>query len=133
MFVFIAVGGFQRVFLAGVIKSFESVRAVDFLLQKDHLFTLFSGALGDLFQYAMVISFPILGTLFLISLSMGLLAKAAPQMNLLMMGFPIAIIVAFLMLFLSIPFIMETFGKIIDSSFEQMLRVLGLAEEAAGG
>ncbi len=133
MFVFIAVGGFQRVFLAGVIKSFESVRAVDFLLQKDHLFTLFSGALGDLFHYALIISFPILGTLFLISLSMGLLAKAAPQMNLLMMGFPIAIIVAFLLLFLSLPFIMETFGKIIDSSFEEMLRVLGLAEEAAGG
>ena len=54
-------------------------------------------------------------------------------MNLLMMGFPIAIIVAFLMLFLSLPFIMETFGKIIDSSFEEMLRVIGLAEEAAGG
>ena len=42
---------------------------------------------------------------------MGLLAKAAPQMNLLMMGFPVAIGVAFTMLFLILPFLVEAFAK----------------------
>ncbi|MEA1911199.1 MAG: flagellar biosynthetic protein FliR, partial [Spirochaetota bacterium] len=57
------------------------------------------------------------GVLLLISVSMGLLAKAAPQMNLLMLGFPIKISMAFLMLFLALPFIMEAFVRVIDSSF----------------
>lgn len=123
MFVFISVGGFQRIFLIGVYRSFESVRAVDFMIQREYLFRLFIRSLGELFENALIISFPILGTLFLVSLSMGLLAKAAPQMNLLMMGFPIAIGVAFLILFFTLPFLMEAFGRLIDMSFYKLVEI----------
>jgi flagellar biosynthetic protein FliR len=130
MFVFISVGGFQRIFLIGVFRSFESVQAVDFMLQREYLFRLFLKSLGELFEHSLVISFPILGTLFLVSLSMGLLAKAAPQMNLLMMGFPVAIGVAFLILFFTLPFLMEAFGRIIDLSFFKLAEIF---ERAGGG
>jgi flagellar biosynthetic protein FliR len=98
---------------------------MDFVSQRDYIFRLFIGSLGKLFEQALIISLPILGTLFLVSITMGLLAKAAPQMNLLMMGFPVAIGVAFLILFLALPFLMEAFGKIIDASFYKLLELIG--------
>lgn len=118
MFVFLIISGFTKFILAGVQKSFESIRAIDLVTGKNVLYQFFSLSLGKLFQDALTIAFPVLGTLFLISVSMGLLAKAAPQMNLLMMGFPIAIGVAFLILFFSMPFLIELFARIIDLSFE---------------
>lgn len=125
MFIFIAVGGFQKVFLIGVFRSFEAAKALDFVVGREHIFKLLFGSLGRLFEQAMVISFPVLGTLLLVSVSMGLLAKAAPQMNLLMLGFPISISVGFLVLFFAMPFIMEAFARVIDMSFTELMALFG--------
>ena len=124
MLVFVTMGGLQKFMLIGVRDSFTALKAVDLVIGNEKLFSVFIGSLGRLFEAALMISFPILGTLFIISISVGLLAKAAPQMNLLMIGFPIAIGVAFLVLFTIMPFLMETFGKIIDASFAGISNLL---------
>ena len=124
MFVFLISGGFQKLFLVGILRSFETVRAVDLLTSQQGWLQLVLGSLTVLFQQALIISFPILGTLLLISVSMGLLAKAAPQMNLLMLGFPLKIGVAFLMMMVTLPMLMEAFSRVIDSSFLEIMRFL---------
>jgi flagellar biosynthetic protein FliR len=123
MYVFISVNGFTKFVLVGVSRSFEILKAVDLVTGRQVVVRFFISSLGNLFETALTIAFPILGTLFLISVSMGLLAKAAPQMNLLMMGFPIAIGTAFLVLFLILPLLMNVFGQIIDASFENMAKL----------
>lgn len=125
MLVFLSMGGFHKFVLVGVYRSFQAIRAVDLVIHREAVFRLFAGSMGGLFQSALTVSFPILGTLFLVSVSMGLLAKAAPQMNILMMGFPVAIGVAFLIIFLSIPYLMEAFGHLIDDGFNGMLSLYG--------
>ena len=122
MFVFIATGGFYKVFLTGVYRSFRALNAYTLMSQKEHIFTMSLKGLSQLFEQSLIIAMPILGTLFLISVSTGLLAKAAPQMNLLMMGFPIAILTAYVIIFLSLPFLIEKFSLIIDDSFSQILK-----------
>ena len=129
MFVLISTEGFRKLFLVGVYRSFRVVTAYDFTAIQDRMFTFAAGAIGGLFRESLVIALPILGTMLLVSVTMGLLARAAPQMNLLMLGFPINISVAFLMIFLGLPFLMETFAKIIDLGFNQVLTVL----ERVGG
>lgn len=124
MFVLITTDGFRKLFLIGVYRSFRVVTAYEFTEIQDHLFTFVAGAIGGLFREGLVIALPIMGTIMLVSISMGLLARAAPQMNLLMLGFPINITVAFLMIFLGLPFLMESFSRIIDVGFEQVLIVL---------
>lgn len=124
MFVFVVVGGFQKIFLMGVLRSFETIKAVDLLYLRDPLMEMILRSMTILFEQALIIAFPILGVLLLISVSMGLLAKAAPQMNLLMLGFPIKITMAFLMLFLAMPFLMEAFNRVIDSSFYELMDFL---------
>lgn len=132
MFIFVTIGGFQRIFLVGVYRSFQAARAVDFITEKDYILRTMFRSLSLLFEQALIISFPILGTLVLVSISMGLLAKAAPQMNLLMMGFPVAIGVAFLVILLALPFIVEGFSNIIDLSFHNLMKILDRVHEGGG-
>jgi len=128
MFVFIITGGFQKLFLVGVLRSFQVMRAVDIITSRHSLLNLILGSLSELFRQALIISFPILGTLLLVSVSMGLLAKAAPQMNLLMLGFPIKIGIAFIMIMVTMPFLMEAFSRVIDASLLEIMRYLADVE-----
>ncbi len=124
MLVFLSMGGFYKFMLVGVYRSFGAVRASDLVEHRDALLRLFSGGLGQLFSSALTLSLPILGTLILVSVAMGLLAKAAPQMNIFVMGFPVSIAVAFLLILAALPFLLEAFGALIDGTFEKMLRLL---------
>jgi flagellar biosynthetic protein FliR len=60
---------------------------------------------------------PILGTLFLTSLTTGLISKAAPTINILSEGFPISISIAFILLYATLPFMIEAFATVIDAGF----------------
>jgi flagellar biosynthetic protein FliR len=53
-----------------------------------------------------------------VSIVMGLMAKAAPQMDVLTMGFPLSIGVSFILLFATLPFLMTAFERIIDGGFQ---------------
>ena len=73
--------------------------------------------LSRLFLDAMVISMPILGTLFLTTLSTGLISKAAPQINILTEGFPLSITIAFILIRVTLPFMVEAFSRVVESGF----------------
>ena len=96
LMVFIAISGTGKFLFVGVAKSFEYLRAVDLVTGRGQLVETLVRGLGGLFQSALTLSFPILGSLLLVSITMGLLAKASPQMDILMMGFPLSIGVSFL-------------------------------------
>lgn len=123
MFVFVSIGGFSKFIMTGVLKSFQTIRAVDLVMGREVLFNLFLKSLGKLFENALIMAFPILGTLILISLTMGLLSKAAPQMNLLDMGFPVAIGFAFILLMVTLPVFVGAMNHIIDASFNGLAQL----------
>lgn len=75
---------------------------------------------GNLFMIGLRISIPIIGTLLLISITLGLLGKAAPQMNLLMIGFPISITTGFIIILLLLPGIISFIGYYIDVVFSNL-------------
>jgi flagellar biosynthetic protein FliR len=77
-----------------------------------------------MFLVALRIAIPIIGTLLLVSITMGLLAKAAPQMNLLMIGFPISITVAFIILVIVLPGMVTFFGDLMYSLFEDIWKLM---------
>jgi len=124
MFVFVSTSGFQRLFLIGVRGSFQAIRAVDLLSRRDDFMAYVVGSLGSLFQNALILSFPIFGTLLLVSVTTGLLSKAAPQINLLSEGFPISILVAFFVMASAMPYMIEAFSSLIDVGFESVASIL---------
>jgi flagellar biosynthetic protein FliR len=117
MLVFLSFGGFRELFLGGFWRSVQSLSVAALVEGREPVVKMLAFGLGRLFLDAIIISMPILGTLFLTSLATGLISKAAPQINILSEGFPISITVAFLLIFASLPFMTEAFARVIDSGF----------------
>ncbi|MDR0623867.1 MAG: flagellar biosynthetic protein FliR [Treponema sp.] len=117
MLVFLSTGGFRELFLGGFWRSVESINIVSLVEGREQTLGMFLSGLSRLFLDAMIISMPILGTLFLTSLATGLISKAAPQINILSEGFPISITVAFLLIFAALPFMTEAFARVVDAGF----------------
>ena len=120
MLVFVVIGGFHQLFLGGFWRSVQTINIVSLVEGRESVISMLVSGLPQLFLDAMIISMPIIGTLFLTSLTTGLISKAAPQINILSEGFPISITVAFLLIFASLPFMIEAFTRVLDSGFENI-------------
>jgi flagellar biosynthetic protein FliR len=117
MLVFLSLNGLSELFLGGFLRSLQSISAAALASGREALIGMLLAGLSRLFLDAMVISMPILGTLFLTSLATGLISKAAPQINILTEGFPISIITAFFLIFSTMPAMVEAFGRVINAGF----------------
>ena len=120
MLIFVTIDGFRDLFLGGFWRSLQSINVMSLIAGKDHIVSMVMAGLTRLFFDAFIIALPILGTLFLVSLTTGLISKAAPQINILSEGFPISIMVSFLVIFTALPFMVEAFSRVIGSGFEML-------------
>ena len=117
MLVFMQTHWFQKLFLQGLVTSFSSLNAISIVQSTESIVKFVMSGLSSLFVDALVISLPVMGSLFLISICTGLLTKAAPQMNLLSEGFPIMILVAFTIIALVMPNIIDFFIRSFNKGF----------------
>ncbi|MCL2093195.1 MAG: flagellar biosynthetic protein FliR [Treponema sp.] len=118
MLIFVTIDGFRELFLGGFLRSLQTINVFSLIHGRETIVSMMMMGLSRLFFDAIIISLPILGTLFLTSLSTGLISKAAPQINILSEGFPISITVAFLIIYTAMPFMTEMFSRVIISGFE---------------
>ena len=81
-------------------------------------------SMSGMFIVALKIALPVLATVFLVEVSLGILAKAAPQMNILMLGFPIKILIAFGVLILISPLVIRIMFVSLERSFQFISNVL---------
>ena len=82
--------------------------------------------LSSLFADAFVIALPIMGTLVLISVCTGLLSKAAPQMNLMSEGFPVMILLSFLLIVMIFQPLCDFFLRSFNTGLNELIRMLSL-------
>jgi flagellar biosynthetic protein FliR len=120
MLVFVTIGGFHQLFLGGFWRSVQTINVISLIEGREPVIGMIVSGLSRLFMDAIVISLPILGTLFLTSLTTGLISKAAPQINILSEGFPISISVAFVLVWATLPFMVEAFSRVLDSGFSNI-------------
>jgi flagellar biosynthetic protein FliR len=116
MLVFMAIGGFN-ILINGFWRSVQTINIISLIEGREPVVNMMASGLTQLFHDAFIISLPILGTLFLTSLTTGLISKAAPQINILSEGFPISISVAFILLWASLPLMTDIFGNMINFGF----------------
>lgn len=80
---------------------------------------------SQMFLGALVIALPALTALLLINLAFGVITRAAPQLNIFAVGFPVTILAGFVFVFLSMPAAFKLFQRFMDQSFNQLLVLLG--------
>lgn len=130
MLVFMQTHWFQKLFLQGLVTSFSSLNAISIVQATESIVKFVISGLSSLFVDALVISLPVMGSLFLISICTGLLTKAAPQMNLLSEGFPIMIMLAFVIIAFILPDMIDFFVRSFEKGFADLFDFF---KNASGG
>jgi len=111
--VFLAVGG-HHMFIRALADSFTLVPPGSFGLSQG-LFQQMMGLAANMFYLAVRIGAPIIGALLFTSVIMGILAKTVPQMNILIVGFPLKITVGLVMLAATITVLVPVMAKVFKN------------------
>jgi len=80
------------------------------------------------FAIAFQMSIPIVATLFLVDLALGITARAVPQLNIFVVGFPIKIGVSFIVLFIMMGVMVQMMKKLFEVmiiSMRDLMLILG--------
>jgi len=63
---------------------------------------------------------PIAGAIMVIDIAMGLLVKAAPQMNIFVVGMPIKLLAGLLLLYMMTPILSDVYRTVFDLAYSAM-------------
>lgn len=116
----------QKIFLTGLKQTFISLNVLDLVSGREKIVKFLLQGLSSLFADAFVIALPIMGTLVLITVCTGLLSKAAPQMNLLSEGFPVMILLSFLLIVMIFEPLCEFFERSFNTGLNDLFSILSL-------
>lgn len=77
-----------------------------------------------MFGGAVLIALPAVATTMLTNVSFGVLARAAPQLNMFAVGFPIIIMVGFVTMWITLPYVIPDFTALTGQALEGMGAIL---------
>lgn len=83
-----------------------------------------------IFSAGLLLALPVVAALLIANLSIGIMTRAAPQLNLFAIGFPITMIAGFAVLYLSIPYLAPVIERLFHDGLNTALQVLRHAKPA---
>ncbi|WP_416150936.1 flagellar biosynthetic protein FliR [Salipaludibacillus sp. HK11] len=95
------------------------------ILVIEHVITAFN----TMFIIAFQMSMPIVGSIFLVDVALGMVARTVPQVNVFVVGLPLKIFLGFIVLFLT----MAPFFLLVDNLVETMTLTMRRLMELYGG
>jgi flagellar biosynthetic protein FliR len=114
--------GGDHVMIQGLAKSYEMV-PIDSSLDVGRLAELATTGLVEIFVIGLEVVAPVLLALVLTDMALGIVSRAVPQMNVLFVGMPAKIMVAFAVAAASLPFVAV---RLESGLADSMLRALGV-------
>ena len=81
---------------------------------------------GTVMRAALLLSLPIIAVLLVTNIALGVLSKAAAQLNIFAIGFPITLGVGFVALLSGMPYMLPVMEKLFGEGLQAMLRVAAL-------
>ena len=99
------------ILVSGFFRSFEVVPAGG--LSMTTVSSMLTKNLGEFLVAAIEISGPILACLFLAELTLGLLARAAPNLNVFTLAFPLRVVIALILVAVALPLVAPALGNLV--------------------
>jgi len=81
---------------------------------------------GQLFVFALKIALPAITALLVVNLSFGVMSRAAPTLNLFAVGFPVAMLLGFTVIFLNMGVLVENVSNFLGLSISAVSQLLKL-------
>ncbi|HLA36716.1 MAG TPA: flagellar biosynthetic protein FliR [Rhodocyclaceae bacterium] len=79
---------------------------------------------ATLFATGLLLAMPMIATLLIVNIALGVLARIAQQLNLFAIGFPVTLALGFVVLMLSLPYIGEIMESLFSKGFQAMETVI---------
>lgn len=76
-----------------------------------------------IFMASLQLALPLIITLLVVNLSLGVLTRAAPQLNIFAVGFPVTLAIGFAALILTLPYFAPLFERLLDESFQFVMQL----------
>lgn len=111
-FFFIVVNGHLLVLMA-VIKSFDAFPVDGYFLHSITAMQLHEVG-ADIFSSALWIALPIMMLLLFVNITMGVISRIAPQLNIFAVGFPVTLTVGMLAITMTLPVMEQPFLYMVD-------------------
>lgn len=123
--IFLAING-HHIFLRAVTQSFSYLPLANFDFNPEGLMFVLKTFI-QVFIIAIQITAPVFIALMVVNAVMGIMARLVPQMNIMIVGFPLKIAVGAIMLIMSLQLFYIVFEKIMYSYFRVILRFFQIA------
>jgi flagellar biosynthetic protein FliR len=79
---------------------------------------------AEIFRSGLMMSLPVVGALLVANVALGVLTRAAPQLNIFAVGFPVTLALGFMMFYLSLPLIVPMIESLSQDGVAVMMRAL---------
>jgi flagellar biosynthetic protein FliR len=120
---FVAANG--HLLLLGVLAdSFQVLPVGVEGIDRDALYHIVAWA-SELFMAGLLMALPMIVTLLLVNIGMGVVGRAAPQLNIFAVGFPITLLVGLVLIWVSLPDVLAAFTDLMNGMLGQILVMLG--------
>ncbi|TCT21249.1 flagellar biosynthetic protein FliR [Thiobaca trueperi] len=120
--IFLALNG-HLVLIELLIRSFDTLPIMAEGVTRDQLWLVVSFG-GQMFAGAMLIALPAVASLLLVNIAMGVMTRAAPQLNIFAVGFPLTILAGFLIILLILPGFPARIGELLMVAFALVQQIL---------
>ena len=79
---------------------------------------------GEIFSAGLLLSLPLLAALLITNLALGVLTRAAPQLNIFAIGFPLTLSIGLVVLALALPYFTPVLERLIQDGLQMMLQIV---------
>ena len=123
MLSFVMMNG-HLVLIAAVVDTFTVLPVATDGLTRAGIWDLLGWA-SRMFAAGLLMAMPVIVALLLINIGMGVVARAAPQLNIFAVGFPITLMMGFALIWVTLPQVMANFAGLVGETFERSATILG--------
>jgi len=123
--VFLALNG-HLVLIDMLAKSFENIPVGMMVPSRDGLWQLVNWG-SDMFAGGMLVALPAVAALLLVNLAFGVTTRAAPQLNIFAVGFPVMIMVGLSFIILTLPTLTSHLARLMMQATELIQNFLASA------
>lgn len=106
-----------------VVDSFQTLPIATDGLARSNLWDIASWG-SRIFAGGLLMALPAVTALLLVNLGLGIIARAAPQLNIFAVGFPMAMLIGFTIMWVTLPDVLTNFGELINEGFQVVMRNL---------
>lgn len=121
---FLVLGGHLMI-IQLVVNSFQTLPIAGTGIERESFWVIISFA-SQMFIGAAWIALPAIASILVITLAMGIMTRAAPQLNIFSVGFPVTMLMGFIILMLVMPGVLPRFSQLLLMGMQASQRIGGL-------